>query len=70
MSTVPLYELELRANDERRRLQSAVIELRSRVRDNLDLTENARKHVWLAGGILATLGLLSGYAVAGLFTRY
>ncbi len=70
MSTVPLYELELRANDERRRLQNAVIEPRSRVRDNLDLTENARKHVWLASGILATLGLLSGYAVAGLFTRY
>jgi hypothetical protein len=70
MNGVPLYELELRANDERRRLESSVSELRSRVLESMDVTKNARKHVWLASGLLATLGMLSGYAIAGLFTRF
>jgi len=70
MSGVPLYELELRAHDERQRLQSSVLELRSRIRENMDVTKNAREHVWLASAVVAGLGILSGYAVAGLFTRY
>jgi hypothetical protein len=70
MSSSSLYELELRAADERRRLQSSVIDLKSRVRENLDLTKTARRHVWWAGASLAVLGLLSGYAVTGLFTRH
>jgi hypothetical protein len=70
MSSLPIYELELRANDERRRLQSSVTELKSRVRENLDLGKTARRHVWWVGGIVAVLGLMSGYAVTGLFTRH
>jgi len=69
MSTLPLEDLRLRAVDERRRLQSSVIELRSRIRENLDVKKNAREHVWLASGILATVGMLSGYAITGLFTH-
>jgi hypothetical protein len=70
MSSLPIYELELRASDERKRLQSSVKELKSRVLENLDVSETARRHVWRAGGIIAALGLLSGYAVAGLFARH
>jgi ElaB/YqjD/DUF883 family membrane-anchored ribosome-binding protein len=70
MSTLPLADLQLRAVDERKRLQSSVVELRSRIRENMDVTKNAREHVWLATGIVASVGLLSGYALAGLFTRY
>lgn len=70
MSSLPLYELELRAADERRRLQNSVTELKSRVRENLDVTKAARKHVWWAGAGLAAVGLLSGYAITGLFTRH
>jgi hypothetical protein len=70
MSSLPIYELELKAADERRRLRSSVVELRSRVRESLDVKKNARRHVWAAGGILALFGLLSGYAVTGLFTQH
>jgi hypothetical protein len=70
MSSLPLYQLELRAADERRRLQSSMTELKSRVRENLDLTKTARKHVWWAGASLAVVGLLSGYAITGLFTHH
>lgn len=70
MSSLPIYELELRAADERRRLQSSVTELKSRVRENLNVSKVARKHVWWAGATVALVGLLSGYAVTGLFTRH
>jgi hypothetical protein len=70
MSTLPLQDLQLRAVDERRRLQSSLVELKSRIRENMDVKRNAREHVWLASGILAAFGLLSGYAITGLFTRY
>jgi hypothetical protein len=70
MSTLPLEDLQLRAVDERKRLQSSVIELRSRIRENIDVRKNVREHVKLASGIAATVGLLSGYAIAGLFTRF
>lgn len=70
MSSLPIYELELRATDERKRLENSLGELKSRMRETLDIKKNARQHVWLAGGILAFLGLLSGYTVTGLFTRH
>ncbi|MBV8052134.1 MAG: hypothetical protein JOZ80_13140 [Acidobacteriaceae bacterium] len=70
MSTLPLADLQLRAVDERKRLQSSVVELRSRIRENMDVRKNAREHVWPASGIVAAVGLLSGYAIAGLFTRF
>ncbi len=70
MSGLPLQDLQLRAVDERRRLQSSVVELRSRIRENMDVRKNLREHVWVASGIVAVFGLLSGYAITGLFTRY
>lgn len=63
MNSLPIYELELRATEERRRLQSSVTELKSRLRENLDVSKTARRHVWLAREILAALGLRSGYAL-------
>jgi len=68
MSGEPIYELELRAKDQRRRLQESVSALRSRVREDLDWKRNARQHVWLVSGVLAFVGLLSGYTVTGVFT--
>lgn len=70
MSEQPIYELELRANDQRRRLQESVSDLREKVREELDWKRNARQHVWLASGVLAFVGLLSGYAVTGIFTPH
>lgn len=69
MSTIPSSDLELRAADERRRLHSSVVELKSRVRETLDVKRNARKHVLLGSGIAALLSLILGYGFAGIFTR-
>jgi hypothetical protein len=69
MSTIPSSDLELRAADERRRLHSSVTELKSRVRETLDVKRNVRKHVVLGSGIVALLSLIVGYGFAGVFTR-
>ncbi|HEV2714716.1 MAG TPA: hypothetical protein VGU64_05585 [Terriglobales bacterium] len=69
MSTIPSSDLELRAADERRRLHRSVTELKSRVRETLDVKRNVRKHVVLGSGIVALLSLVVGYGFAGTFTR-
>jgi hypothetical protein len=69
MSTVPSYTLEARAADERRRLHSTVVELRSKVREKLDVKRTARQYVPVASGAAALIGMLLGYGVAGMFTR-
>ena len=69
MSTLPIYELELRAGDQRRRLQASVTELKSKVRDSIDVKNNVRQHLWVVGGIMAAFAFATGYAVTGLFTR-
>ncbi|PYX10764.1 MAG: hypothetical protein DMG88_01110 [Acidobacteria bacterium] len=70
MSTIPSSDLELRAADERRRLHSSVTELKSRVRETLDVKRNVRKHVVLGSSIVALLSLIVGYGFAGIFTRH
>ena len=69
MNTVPSSDLELRAADERRRLHSSVVELKSRVRETLDVKRNVRKHVLLGSGLAALLSVVLGYGFAGVFTR-
>lgn len=69
MSTIPSSDLELRAADERRRLHSSVVELKSRVRETLDVKRNARKHVLLGSGLAALLSVVLGYGFASVFTR-
>ncbi len=66
----PTYTLEVRAADQRRRLHSSVVELRSRVRERLDLKQNAREYLRPAAGVAAVLGLALGYGVTGMFTRH
>jgi hypothetical protein len=41
---MPIYELEIRASDHRRRLQASVTELKSKVRESLDMNRAARLH--------------------------
>ena len=68
------YELETRAADERRRLDSSFHELKDRVKQKLDVKRNAREfareYVTEASGMAAVLGLLLGYGAAGFFTRH
>ncbi|MEY2413272.1 MAG: hypothetical protein QOD84_1878 [Acidobacteriaceae bacterium] len=69
MSALPSYELELRAAAERKRLHDSVTELKTRVRETLDVKRNAREYVAPASGVVALVGLAVGYAFAGMFTR-
>ena len=69
MNTLPAETLQLRAADQRRRLQSSVHELKDRVRDKLDVKRNISHHVLLASAVAGFLSLSLGYGFAGMFTR-
>jgi hypothetical protein len=68
LSRLPPETLEVRAADERRRLQSSVEELRFRVRERLDVKKVARKYVPAASAVAALVGLGAGFGFAGIFT--
>jgi hypothetical protein len=70
MNTLPTYDLELRAADERRRLHSSVSELKDRVRERMDVERNVREHVVASSAAAAVVSMILGYAVAGIFTKY
>ncbi len=70
MTNIPSYDLELKAADERRRLHSSVTELRSLVRDTLDVKKNVSNHLALVCVAAAVLGLSAGYSFTGIFTSH
>lgn len=67
-SGIPVDVLEKRAADQRRQLHNSVSELRQSVRERLDVKRNVREHLWSASSMAALLGLIAGYAMAGIFT--
>jgi len=71
-SSIPVDILEKRAADQRRQLHNSVSELRQSVRqtvkEKLDVKAYAREYVWPAAGAMAFIGLILGYAFAGMFT--
>ena len=69
MTDLPSYDLELKAADERRRLRNAVDQLKSQIRDELDVKNQARQHLGLACGVAMFLGLAAGYAFTGFFVH-
>lgn len=69
-NTLPTYDLQLRAADERRRLHGSVTELKVRVREKMDLQRNAREHVISGSAAAGFISLVFGYAIAGMFTRH
>jgi hypothetical protein len=72
MSTPPIENLEARAIEERQMLHERASELRGKVkstRDKLDIRNNVRERFATISVVAAAIGLLSGYASAGLFTR-
>lgn len=60
--------LEVRAADQRRALHNDVTELRSTLRERLDLQKNAREYLWPAAGVAGFVGLVLGYGFSGMFT--
>jgi ElaB/YqjD/DUF883 family membrane-anchored ribosome-binding protein len=72
-SSIPAEVLEQRAAEQRRRLHNSVSELRSSVaetvKETLDAKKYLREYAGPATATAAAVGLLMGYAVAGVFTR-
>ena len=66
---LPADVLEERAAEQRRRLHESVAELRSSVRQRLDVKRNVSRNFWPAAAMVAAATLLFGYLAAGFFTR-
>ena len=65
---MPVEVLESRASEQRRRLHNDVAELRSVVREKMDVRKNVAPYVFPVSGVAALIGLVFGYAAAGIFT--
>lgn len=61
-------DLEQRAASQRQRLHESVVELRSTVRERLDVQKVARSHIWRASVAVGAMALAAGYALASAFT--
>jgi len=68
-SSAPTDVLEQRAAEQRRQLHNSVAELKTNLRERLDVKKAARQYLWPAAGALACVGLLLGYGITGVFTR-
>lgn len=66
--SLPSYDLEVRAADERQRLHSSMAELKNCLVEAVGVKKNVRQHLALACGAAALLGMASGYSVAAIFT--
>jgi len=64
---LPAEVLEQRAVEQRRRLHDSVAELRSTVRQRLDVKRTAREHFWPVAAVVSLAMLLLGYGVASIF---
>ena len=69
MSSLPSYDLELKAAAERQRLHNSVTELKVRLNQSLDFKNNIRQHFPVALGTTLALGLTAGYYFTGMFIR-
>jgi ElaB/YqjD/DUF883 family membrane-anchored ribosome-binding protein len=67
-SGLPVDVLEKRAADQRRQLRKTVVQLRQTVKEKLDVKRPLRDYIWPSAGVLAVIGLVLGYSVAGIFT--
>jgi len=63
----PNDDLEQRAASQRLRLHHSVSELRSTVRERLDVEKTARTYLWPVSAVAGLLALVLGYSVAGAF---
>jgi hypothetical protein len=66
-NSFPNDDLEQRAANQRERLHQSVNELRSSVRERLDVQKAARNYVWRASAVAGLVALAAGYGIAGSF---
>lgn len=72
MNALPLENLELQAMEQRNQLHQTATELKSKIetaRGKLDPMRNAREHFTGVAVAAGVLGVVAGYAAAGLFTN-
>jgi len=73
MRSVPIAVLELRALEQRAQIHKTAAALRAKIlrtRDQMNIPKQARNHRVAASIIVAGVGIVSGYGLTGLFTRY
>jgi ElaB/YqjD/DUF883 family membrane-anchored ribosome-binding protein len=68
-SALPVDVLERKAAEQRRQIHDSVVELRHSVKERLEINRIVQEHLWGVAGTMAAIGLVLGYAVAGVFTR-
>lgn len=68
--SVPAYELQMVAEQQRVDLHESISELRSHLRGRLGLKANLKQYVAAASGIAALTAGLLGYGIAGLFSNH
>jgi len=61
--------LEVQAVEQRRRIHETVQELRTEVRDRLDVKRNVRDNFLSAAALAGLGGLAFGYRMGGIFRR-
>ena len=66
-SQIPYEILEERAAEQRRQLHNSVTELRSSVRERLDVKRTVNQHFAAVAGITGLVALVVGWGFAGLF---
>ena len=68
-SRVPFEILEERAAQQRLHLHDSVNQLRSTLRQRLDLKRTAREHLLPALGVAGLIALVIGWSLGGIFVR-
>ena len=72
MSVEPVDDLALRAIEQRHQLHERAEEIKEKIqvtREKLDIKRNARERLTGAAIVATGVGLLSGFAAGGMFTR-
>lgn len=72
MSIQPVDDLALKAIEQRHQLHERAEELKGKLQDTrekLDIKRNAREKFAGAAMVVAAIGLFSGFAMGGMFTR-
>ena len=67
MTNPQIHTFEERAAEQRREIHGSVQELKSAVRERLDVKKNLRQYMAPAAGFVAVFGAMLGYGIASLF---
>ena len=68
--SLPSYELELRASEERKRLHLSLSDLKGRLRERAAVKPLLRKYLTGIAGSAALMALIAGYGVGGAFSNW